>query len=69
MFDFLSLVGDTTKVAIQKLKDSGFQKIKIEQNLKQEPKCDTQLVCSAKLLDSGEVKLVVGEFCINVEEK
>ena len=68
MFDLNILIGKTKEKAIELLNENGFFKIETKLNYKHDDKCDTLLVCSAKL-KKDVVVLVVGEFCFNIEGK
>ncbi len=68
MFDFLSLVGKEEKKAIEILKNAGFKHIITMQNSKQNSLCDTSIVCNVKF-DGNEVKLYVGDFRLEFEER
>ena len=67
MFDINLIIGETTEKAIEILKQNGFFKTIVKQNAKHEDRCETNLVCAAWFEDDTAV-LVVGEFCLNLEE-
>ena len=67
MFDKNLIIGETTEKAIEILKQNGFFKTIIKQNSKHEDRCDTELVCAVNF-DGDTVVLVVGEFCLNLED-
>lgn len=68
MFDFLSLIGKEKKEAMEILKNAGFEHIITIKNSKHDDLCDSEIVCNAK--QCGEqIKLYVGEFCLNIKEK
>ena len=67
MFDINLIIGETPEQAIEILKQNGFFKTIIKQNIKKEERCDTNLVTAAWFEDDTVV-LVVGEFCLKVED-
>ncbi len=67
MFDFNSLIGLELEKAKEKLNQAGFSKIEVVCNFEHNEKCDSILVCAARLGDDETVTLVCGEFLINLK--
>ena len=67
MFDISNVIGLEKAKAVEVLKQNGFEKIELIDNLIHNDLCDTKLVCSAK--QTGDVvTLVCGEFYLDIKE-
>ena len=67
MFDFKSLIGLELQKAKEKLNQAGFEKIEVVYNFEHNEKCDSILVCAARLDENEKVTLICGEFLINLK--
>lgn len=66
MFDLNCLIGKELEEAKKILIENNENKIEVTENSKHSEKCDCLLVCKAEKVDET-VKLVCGEFCVNLK--
>lgn len=67
MFDFELLIGQTKEKALNILAENGYNDIECIINSKSNALCDSLLVCKVENCDN-KIKLVLGEFYLNIKE-
>ncbi len=67
MLDLKLLIGKDIESAKIILNENNENNIEVIENSKHNEKCDTLLVCKAEKVGE-KVRLVCGEFCVNVKE-